>query len=579
MICKMIIKAIRFRSKSNVRRLVDHLSNGAENDLVCFVKGTAADIRDMHADATVKRSTYSIRHWVIAPHEATSRSQMRQVVEIIAREFDFDPKRAVIVEHKKKRAVANAHDTHWHMLVGEVDPISGRVLKCSFDRIVHELVARWSEYKFGHKFVAGKHTKSVVAGLKKRGALDAALKLETEVGGLEKPTGEAFTQDQHQEKKRAGIDLPKMRQVVKAAAASATSGSQLRVLLEASSLVVAPGQKPGTWIVNDRDGNLIGSLSRLAGVRKSDITNLMGDTRNEPVDDTANHRTNNPKRDEGDPQLAGAHQRPTNDRPGNTGPDAGQNPRLPRTNADAGGAPQSKAGSAKAQDRNASLWLKRLDGLQDQLSTFLGRANMLAMTPGERITATLWEMEQEARFHFNREIPSFKFSERIGRLRADTKNLEAELSRKRDLHFDAELRLRKSPRPRWWHFLFGIAFIFERRLQQLNVAVRQAAGEVDACERSRRAAQSRLLREELSEKEQHAKLVSDITKRKQSAGPTLQLVGAANEIVRLQPAFAFCGLDFVLSRARVAVDQAREAKVKADATLDGSSISYKSSFP
>jgi len=199
----MIIKAIRFRTRSSVSRLINHLKNGIDNDAVAFLSGTAADITDMHSDALAKRSTYSIRHWIISPHEATSRTQMREVLGMIAGEFGFDPERAVIIEHQKPRTTSDAHFTHWHVLVGEIDPASGKVLRCSFDRIIHELVARWSEFKFGHRFVQGVHTKSVIAGLRKRGASEAAKVIQRELGGAEPPSREAFTNAQHQARKRA----------------------------------------------------------------------------------------------------------------------------------------------------------------------------------------------------------------------------------------------------------------------------------------------------------------------------------------------------------------------------------------
>jgi hypothetical protein len=81
MICAMIIKAIRFRTRSSVNRLISHLKNGIDNDAVTFLTGTAADITDMDSDALAKRS--SVRHWIVSPHEATTRDQMREVVTML----------------------------------------------------------------------------------------------------------------------------------------------------------------------------------------------------------------------------------------------------------------------------------------------------------------------------------------------------------------------------------------------------------------------------------------------------------------------------------------------------------------
>jgi hypothetical protein len=573
MICEMIIKAIRFRSKSNVKRLVEHLRNGKENDAVVFLAGTPADIADMHVDAKAKQSTYAIRHWIIAPHEAANRSQMWQVLEMIGQEFGFDPNQAVIVEHKKKRTTIEAAETHWHVLVSEVDPISGKILKCSFDRVLHELVARWSEFKFGHRFVLGKHTKPVIAGLRKRGAVEAAQKLETEFAGTEPPAGEGFTQSQHQEKKRAGVDLPALRQVVKAAVAAATTRADLENLLKAESLTVVAGQKEGTWIVNDPNGNLIGSLSRLGGKRKSEIDDLMRTIRNEPANEQSDYRASNPERGPSNTSAPRQLNQFRDAGPGNADPDAKQDSGVPRTATDPARMPESTAVRVSPPHLKANGWLRGLDEHQGRLSELLGRANTLAMKPAERVMAAIWHLEEQAQFDFHRVVPGFKFSEKVVNLRADLKNLEMNLSKIRDQHFDAELRFRKAPRVRWWHYLFGIAFIVERRFRMLEKDAQEAADDLVACERGLQTLNSKVLREEIAEKDRHAGKIKQIAERKRVAEATLEMVEAAYGILRQQPALAFGGVEFVLSRARAVLQKEKEVALKAAiAENDGVSL-------
>lgn len=254
------------------------MKNGDENEQVAFLRGTPADIRDMQRDAMARSTTYSVRHWIVAPHEATTRPQMRHVLDMLAKEFEFDAGRAVVVEHCKKRSVADASDVHWHVLVGEVDPATGDVLRSSFDRVIHELVARVSEYKFGHAFVLGKHTEAVIRGLRKRKLACIADSLETFVGTETTVPFEAFTHAQHQEKKRLGLDLPALRLAVKTATDTATSRADLMEKLAASAMTVMVGEKPNTWIVRDDKNNLIGALHRLASKRKSEINQLLAET-------------------------------------------------------------------------------------------------------------------------------------------------------------------------------------------------------------------------------------------------------------------------------------------------------------
>ncbi|MBY5601737.1 hypothetical protein HFO50_11205 [Rhizobium leguminosarum] len=557
-----------------MRRLISHLQNGDDNDDVEFVSGTAADIVDMHLDASVKHSTYSIRHWIISPLEATTRPQMREVLAMMAVEFGFDAARAVIVEHKKRRATEDAYGAHWHVLLGEIDPVSGKVLRCSFDRIIHELVARWSEFRFGHKLIQGKHTKSVIAGLKKRGAVDAASKIETELGSKETPSAEAFTNSQHQEKKRAGIHLPAVRQAIKSAVATAKTKPELEAILSGSSLLVTMGDKEATWIVTDPGGNLIGSLARLAGQRKSEINKIMERATSEPVDNNTNNRTSDPLRGPSNSQPAGTKRRSSDNRPRNAHPDTAQNPGEPRAGSEPDRATEPETGLPEAPNRDAIVWLKRLGRYQDQLSDLLGKANMLAMHPEERIVASLWVMEERALADLKRTIPVLEYSERTERLRVDAKDLDKSFAKKRGQLFDAELSLRNAKRPNWWHYLFGIAFIFERRHRHLELAVQQAFTELEKCERELEMVKSKLLRNEFQEKQQHVALVQDITERRRAAGSALEQVEAANDLIRLHPALAFCGLNFLLAHSLKKLDEKKRLKAQIDTSLNNEGLGY-----
>lgn len=272
----MIIKGIRLRTGSGITRTVQHIQNGAENESVVFLRGSSTDIRDMHHDAVANGSRYSVRHWIVAPHEQMTRSQMKQVLGLLAQEFAFDPVRATVVEHRKRRTTADAIDLHWHVLVGEVDPASGRILRNSFDRIKHELIARISEFTFGHRFVLGKHTKTVLKGLHERNLDSIAESLEATFKRSASPVAEAFSHSQHQKMKRRGIDLPAIRQFIKNAFHDATSAFDLRHKLSLVGWELRAGDKPGTWVVvSAEDNTQVGALHRLAGKRKSDVNLIM----------------------------------------------------------------------------------------------------------------------------------------------------------------------------------------------------------------------------------------------------------------------------------------------------------------
>ncbi|MGV1899328.1 relaxase/mobilization nuclease domain-containing protein [Agrobacterium sp. 22-3674b3] len=575
MICAMIIKAIRFRTRSSVNRLISHLKNGTDNDTVAFLTGTVADIIDMHLDALAKRSTYSIRHWIVSPHDATTREQMREVVTMIAEEFDFDPTRAVIVEHTKTRATADAHNVHWHVLVGEVDPVTHRALRCSFDRILHELVARWSEFKFGHRFVHGVHTTSVIAGLRKRGAFDAARSVEDQHRGKELPSREAFTHAQHQAGKRAGADLPTVRQAVKNAMARATTREELEATFAASSLLLAAGDKRDTWIVTSLDGAFIGSLARLSGIKKTEIDKIMSGASDESANDKSDNRTSNSSRSASYSQPVAAAKRTANTRPRSSCSDTGQNSGSAGKRIEPDRAPASETGLPQALALCPVGWFAGLERNKDKLSLLLGKANMLAMSSEERIVANLWEMEEQARFDFNRTVPVFAYSEKTTRLRTEVAAIEKSVAKKWHTLFVAEQRLGKARRPRWWHYLLGIAFVLKRQQRQLGSAVQQASDELRNYNSDLEKVKSKLVRQEVHDKEQHSALVQDIAKRKEAAGPVLNQVAAANEIIRQHPPMALSGLDFILAQARDRVrDQRRLKDKKVENDLDIGRFGY-----
>lgn len=574
MICAMIIKAIRFRTRSSVNKLIRHLLNGNDNDTVTFLTGTPTDISDMHHDASTKRSTYSIRHWIVSPHEATTRKQMREVLTMLASEFDFDPARAVIVEHTKPRATAEAHNLHWHILIGEVDPATRKVLKCSFDRVIHELVARWSEFKFGHRFIAGAHTKAVIAGLRKRGATDVAACVEAHLGAVEPPSREAFTNAQHQAGKRAGIDLPLVRQAVKQATAIATNRKELEVALAASSLLLLAGDKRDTWIVTDLNGEFIGSLARLSGKKKAEIDTIMSGASNEPAIDENDNRTSNTRRSASHPHPIAAAQRPAYVRTRGPHPNTGQNTGRTGKRIEPDGAPKPEIRLPQTIDLSPLGWFTGLTGYTDQLSPLLGKANVLAMSAQERMALSLWEIEEKARFAFNRKFPVFACSDNTTRLQSEVTDVEKSVADKWERFFDAGQRLAMIRRPKWWHYLIGIAFILERQRRLAASAAQQASDDYDNSKAHLVALKSKLHRQEFDDKEQHSALVRSIAKGKEAAGPVLKQVAVAIEIIREHPPMAFCGLDFILAHARTRINNQQRVKEKASIDLNNGHLGY-----
>jgi hypothetical protein len=135
----MIIKSKRVRAKgAALKRLLRHVVDGEGNDRVEHLQGNITDLEDARADAIRLGREYSVRHWILSPELEITPAQLAYLIALLAVEFRFDPKDAVVWKHHKPRAVEGACGQHYHLLVREVDAISGRVMTSSHNFKVHE---------------------------------------------------------------------------------------------------------------------------------------------------------------------------------------------------------------------------------------------------------------------------------------------------------------------------------------------------------------------------------------------------------------------------------------------------------
>lgn len=483
----MIIKGIRLRSSSSISRTIRHLENGNENDAVDYVAGTAADIRDMHRDAVSIGSRYAVRHWIIAPHQSMTRAQMTKMVGAIAKEFAFDPARAVIVEHRKKRSTDDAVDVHWHVLVGEVDPITGRILATSYDRIRHELIARMAEFAFGHAFVPGKHTEAVIKGLRKRGLHCVADRVEEFIAPSQTVPAEAFTHARHQECKRLGLDLPALKQAIKRSVDNAHCQEDIVSTLAAVGLEAKAGDKPGIWIVVDaQNGVLLGALHRLAGMQKSAINDLM------------------------------------------------------LTNAPLESREKQDAADAVSPSQN-------MPSLDREMAAPEPDAVGSAMV--DRINERLADLENTALKELERAIPDFQptaathMAREGGRIATDA--LSQAVMRRSELH----IQIDKIPPVRWWSHLTGAAKRRRKKTAELELSLEEIDAEIRRKEMAVTISRRKEVREETAAKETHAATVTDIAQRQKNARILLAVLEQAKIILEKRPETSMKGLDFVLSAA------------------------------
>lgn len=101
----MIIKSKRTRARGPaLRRLIKHVTDGDDNELVELLQGNLAEPDDARADALRFGREFCVRSFVVSPERVLTMPQWLWLLALLGQEFGFDPKEAVVWRHLKARA-------------------------------------------------------------------------------------------------------------------------------------------------------------------------------------------------------------------------------------------------------------------------------------------------------------------------------------------------------------------------------------------------------------------------------------------------------------------------------------------
>jgi hypothetical protein len=412
----MIIKANRIRTRgSALKKLIAHIENADDNEEVVALRGNFADLWDAREDARTFGREYCVRQWIVSPSREATFEKMLEAVDRLAVEFGFNPAKALVRGHRKPKASASLFDSHIHILVPEVDPVSGAVLSCSNDWLRGEKVGKILSFDWQEPLVESTNPKAILAALKRDGREDVvAAYRDTFPEGEPRPVA-AFDTAAQQRLKRKGIDLPALRLLIERAWASAANRPQVEANLLSHGLRFKAGDKRGVYLVETTDGEQVGSLARLAKVKKPDLLKKM-----EPIDagptEEAHHRGSDLSQHPDAEEAVGAYKgagggsagltpaestwddvghdepvpgiRPTDDR------EIGQDPRT------VVGTVYREGGEGYAHGLRAGGDLQFALSLvphAHRLQAMLGTANRIALSPEQRIIVELGEIEDDAR--------------------------------------------------------------------------------------------------------------------------------------------------------------------------------------
>ena len=276
----MIIKSKRTRARGPaLRRLIKHVTDGDDNESTELLQGNLAEPEDARADALRFAREFCVRSFVVSPERVLTIEQWLWLLALLGQEFGFNPLEAVVWRHRKARASGadSENSEHYHVLVREVDAVSGRVLSNSHSFARHEKISRIAELHFGkgHSLTSGAHNRAVASFLA-GGEHDLVASAMAKAGLLdaERPM-ESFNEAAQQQAKRKGLDLPRLRVLISDALAASSNRDQFDKKLVAIGLRVRPGEKLDTPIVETLDGETVGSLARLTRLRKAALQQRM----------------------------------------------------------------------------------------------------------------------------------------------------------------------------------------------------------------------------------------------------------------------------------------------------------------
>jgi hypothetical protein len=260
--------------------LIEHLFK-PENDSVEVLEignsvatDLAGAIRDMEVLRDGSKASAAFHHASINPSQNCSRKQLLDAANRVRLELDPDGQRVyAIVCHTKKRAAEGA-PIHAHLVLANVDA-NARALRDGRSKIRTECIARICEYELGEPPTLGRHHKSSLKLLVKRGLPEVRDWLIEAFGEDPDRPRSAMSAETRERAKRQGVNLPQAKAAVTAMWVRADTMQAFKTALGAKGYVVVPGKKENVWLVLDKEGHTIGAVDRLLRMKRHEIRHLM----------------------------------------------------------------------------------------------------------------------------------------------------------------------------------------------------------------------------------------------------------------------------------------------------------------
>ncbi|WP_255030973.1 hypothetical protein [Acetobacter persici] len=251
-----------------------HVLHGAKNEAIRVLAGSDWLMRDQMREAKRERLTYGLRHIAFNPAQTMSDTQLSEFAGRLCQELKADPSHMTLIIHQKDRT------THGHLILPEWQ--EDHVLDSRFSWMRLEKVARLEEMRLGHPLVPGRHDKGIAKALRKEGHHHEAERIESLIPASDdlKPRA-AYTAQARRMAERQGVDLATRKTLVGTLWSQSDGLKSFRAALEEHGLRMRAGDRqktrPGAHIIEDENGTLIGSFTRLTKVRMAEFRKLLAE--------------------------------------------------------------------------------------------------------------------------------------------------------------------------------------------------------------------------------------------------------------------------------------------------------------
>jgi hypothetical protein len=281
------------RTRRDTAKLAAHLYK-SENSYVLLaeVGNTAATdlagvLRDMELlrDGAIPKAA-AFHHFPLSPATDRTHAEILEAAHALRREFDPDGTRPFcILIHGKERAGGADGRVHGHFVLGNFDS-EGRAVKDRFTKVRTERLAREIEYSWRQEQPGapsepcglGRHHVSVLRALRKSRPEVAAWLVDAHGEKPEKPKSSISSASRNRAK-RHDFDLPAARAAVQKVWAETLEIGAFRTALASAGYEIAPGTKPGVWVLRDsRNGFVLGAVDRLLKLKRQAVRNMMETT-------------------------------------------------------------------------------------------------------------------------------------------------------------------------------------------------------------------------------------------------------------------------------------------------------------